>query len=218
MTDREQLESLVRDVETLKTSLKRNQSLIRDMMTGRYLGFLSFLMGVAFTAVSLLCHWMGRDPSVSTPPLLLFITVLVAISVAGVIMKFAFIDRRSRELNAGIGVWEFVRLFYSSSMLHTTISSVALMTAGSVLAAISGHPWLAIPIIFGLASLPINGVADMTGIWEYGVAGYATLAGGVISFFFAESSPFLALAISSGATYFSFAACTAVAWKRRGRG
>jgi hypothetical protein len=221
MTDREQLERLVQDMETVKSSLRNNQGLIREMMIGGRLWFLSLIMGLATVGFALISHFLsaasGGFQAIPLPLRSGLIAFIALVCACGVLMKFAFIDRRSKEIGAGIGIWRFVRRFYSNSMLHTTIASLVLMAGGSVLAAIAGHPWLAVPIVACAAVLPINAVADVTGLGEYSATGYASLAGGAISYFLVDPAPFLALAVASGALYFSFAVCTLVAWKRRGR-
>jgi hypothetical protein len=210
MNDKEQLEILVREVQAMKSSIKRNQGLIREMLKGRGLGFLSLLTGVAFVGFALISHFLsaasGGFSGIPLPLRLGLFAYIALTCVLGIIMKFAVIGRRSREIGAGIGTWQFVRLFYSSSMFHTTISSLAIMIGGSVLASLAGHPWLAVPIVAGVTVMPINAVADVTGLPEYSVTGYASLAGAAVSYFFADTAPFIALAIASGALFFSFAA------------
>jgi len=221
MTDREQLERLVRDMETMKSSIKSHRGLVREMMIGGRLWFLSLVMGLATVGFALISHFLqaasGGFGAIPLPLRAGLIAFIALVCACGVLMKFAFIDRRSKEIEAGIGIREFVRRFYSTSMLHTTVASLALMAGGSALAAMAGHPWLAVPIVTCLAALPINAVADVTGLGEYSVTGYASLVGGAISYFLVEPAPFLALAVASGGVYFSFAICTLVAWKRRER-
>lgn len=219
MTDKEQLESLMKDIQTVKSSLRRNQGLIREMMIGSGLWLLSLVVGLATVGFALICHFMaaasGGFGAIPLPLRSGLIAFIALVCVCGVLMKFVAIDRRAKEIGAEIGTWQFIRRFYSNSMLHTTIASVILMAGGSVLAALAGHPWLAVPIVTCTAVLPINAVADVTGLGEYSATGYLSLAGGAISYFLVDTAPFLALAVASGAIYFGFAISTLIASRRR---
>jgi hypothetical protein len=220
MTDKEQLEALLNDMKALKSSVRRNQSTIRAIMTDGNMGILSLTLGLSTLAFCLACHFLSlRFGGFGAIPAWMRLSLLgfIALSfLAGLVLKFVFMDFGARKLRKGLGIIGLMKLFFSPSMIHSSLATILLMGGGSALAALSGQPWLALPIVFCLMVIPFNAIANLTGLGEYYACGYANLAAGFASFFLIGSAPFLAFALASCATFFSYSFCTVRALRRRG--
>jgi hypothetical protein len=220
VNDREQLEELVKDMTTLKASIKKNRAAVREMMIGRHFSILSFVLGLAVTGFSLTAHFLSASfGSFEAIPLSVRIVLFATIGAMGIAMivgKMVMLASRAREIESIATLKRFLALYYSNgSLLHSTLSVSILIVAGSVAAAASGHPWLCVPLITCLLCFPTNDIAAVSGLGEYYVLSYWCLASGLSSLFFVERFPFLALALTIGGASFVFAALALVAYRRR---
>jgi hypothetical protein len=220
MDDREKIEALISDMRTLKASIRKNHSAIREMMVGRQLGTISLIMGIALTGFSLTAHFLSlsfgsyRDIPGSIQTVLIA-TVLLLI-LTGAVLKFISMKARVREMSSVSSLGEFLALYYSSgSMVHNTIGAVVVILGGCVIAAVSGHPWLGISIVSCAMAFPMNDIAAASGLKEFYFLGYWGMATGLSAIFYVEAAPFLALAICMGGIFLAFAVLSFVSIGRK---
>jgi len=210
MSDKEQLDELVRDLKTLKSSIKKNRAVIYEMMIGKQFGILSLVMGIALTGFALTAHFLtlssGSWSAIPASVRIVMTAVIGLLVASGALFKFVGMSGRAKEIGGISSLREFVVIYYSSgTLLHNTIAACLIIIAGSVLAALSGHPWLILPLVSAAIVFPINDIAAASGLKEYNVLGYWCLASGVSSFLYVERLPFIALAVSGGGMFIAFA-------------
>jgi hypothetical protein len=208
--DKEQLDELVRDLKTLKSSIKKNRTVIYEMMIGKQLGILALVMGIALTGFALTAHFLtlafGSWSAIPASIRIVMAAVIALLAASGALFKFIGMSGRAKEMGSVSSLKEFIIIYYSSgTLLHNTIAACLIIVAGSVLAVLSGHPWLILPLISAAIVFPVNDIATASGLKEYNILGYWCLAAGVSSFLYVERLPFIALAISGGGMFIAFA-------------
>jgi len=61
VNEKEQLDDLIRDIKTLKSSIRKPRAVLSDMMIGKQFGFLSLIMGLVITGYALTAHFLTRS-------------------------------------------------------------------------------------------------------------------------------------------------------------
>lgn len=218
--DKQELESLLRDVESLRRAVRRNSPLLREVADTKSFGYLSLPFGVFLLVFSLGTHFLlkqyGSFPELPTGWKLLMWIVLGLFTLVAGVAKVVIVGGRARRLDSGAGFLSVVKVMYGGSWGHVNLPPMIATLGVSVWVVATGRPWLVMPMSAIFFSLVANGFGTLVGRPEYYVTGWYALLSGLVALFFVESAPWLWLAATYGGMFLVFGA-TAL-WTGRGEG
>lgn len=193
--DQKQLETLLADVEEIKKAIKRNNPLLRELVSGRFFPVMSLIFGfitiVFCTGTQLYVNKLGSFANVpfgwKTGG---WIAVCLYFAV-GWVWKWSYLVRQARKVEEGANFTTIVRVFFLGSGLHINTPAVLCMAMVPVFAILVGHPWYIIPGLAIFMIFPCNNLGLAIKRPEYLAAGWYSLITGMIALFFIESMPFV---------------------------
>ncbi len=215
--NKDEITQLVQDLKTIKTAVKRNRPLLRELSAAANFRPYFLFGGIVIVAVSLLFRYMtyrygsygGVPPGLKTA-LLILVGSIAAVST---LMKWRVARRVLARIDRRLTVGILYREFYSGWFYHLLLPQVLIAAAVVVYLALSGQG----PFIIGAAGLALGVIMNLFGVTfglsEYNVMGYWLLVTGALSFFLTAIPASVWSAICYGGACFTFVAVTD--WKER---
>lgn len=206
--DSQELDSLLRDIQELKRSVRRANPFLRDIFAIRAYAILSLPLGVLLLADCLAAHFLVKSAGSfdAVDPLwrTIILVVFIAIAALGSVVKWIVVGRRAAQVKEGANFWSVITAFYGGHWFNMSVPLFLCMGGTVLYAALGGHPWLASP----LAALWLGPFFCIISILlerkEYLPTGWYMAATGIAGLFLTETAPFLWLAIVWAGTFFIF--------------
>lgn len=218
--DKQDLETLIRDVESLRKAVRRNSPLLRAVADTRSFGYLSLPFGVFLVVFALGTHFLlQRHGSFAALPAgwkLLMWVVIGLFTLAAGVAKVVIVGRRARRLDSGAGFLSVVKVMYGGSWAHVNLTPMVAMLGVSAWVVTIGKPWLVMPMTGLFFGLVANGFGTLVGRPEYYATGWYALLSSLAALFFVESAPWLWLAATYGGMFLVFGAVAL--WTERSGG
>ncbi|MDA8424873.1 MAG: hypothetical protein M0Z80_01950 [Treponema sp.] len=193
--DRSELDELLREVEELKRAVRRNNPLLREVVSTRFYPAIGLAYGLLFillcAAAQILIARYGSAASVPQGWKIAAWGIFGVLLLGGGIVKWIFFSKRAKRLDAEANYLTVLRAVYGSSWVHLILPALICMIFAPVAAILSGHPWL---MVAGLAiawAFACNTLGLMVQRLEYLLTGWYALLSGLASLFFFETAPFL---------------------------
>jgi hypothetical protein len=206
--DQSEFETLLADVEELKKAVRRNNPFLREVVSSRFFAMISIPFGlflIAFCAGTQI--FIVRRGSFSAGPAewkIASTAVFGLFILVGALLKWIFLARQARRVEAGANFWTVIRSVYGGSWLNLNLPAILCMALVPVLAILAGHPWYIVPGIAIFSAFPCNGIGLIVQRPEYFAMGWYVLAAGLLSLFFMESMPFVWSAVIWGGGLLAF--------------
>jgi hypothetical protein len=208
MDDRE-IEEALRTLAELKSAVRRNQPMLRELASPRGFAPLALGFGILVIAFCLTAHFLiaayGSFESVPAEWRAALWGALGAMAAFGFVAKIVVVVRRSRKIDASMRALDLIGGWFAS-ILHIVLPMAIVWASSIALFTLIGHPWYiasAFAIVFGFV---INALAKEVGFSPYYFLGYWSLATGCASAFAIEAAPFLWVAAMYGGMFVAFAA------------
>jgi len=214
MHDRKQIARLMRDLDEIKAAVKRNNSLLRELVTSRFYWWLVVLFGFVIAAFSLALQYLvTRHGGYGAIPPSVRTVFWIAAAIAGVatyVFRVTGVLRTVRRLDPRLTIWS---LFWDHNLgeFFHVMGPLILIAAGVTVAlARLGQPFF-IVATWGLAFGVIwNLVGFAVHLVELYVMGYWYIAAAALSCFVPGVSASVWTAICVGGGSLAYVATTAV--------
>jgi len=220
--DDQKLEQIARDIEELKSAVRRNDPLMRAVLTTRGWGALGLGGGLGVTLFALPAHFLSRAygsfAAIPTPLKALVWAALGLAIVGGGAWKLALIARRASEVDSNSGLGELFDSFFGATSIHVTGAMLVAILVSIAWAVWAGRPWLALPATGVVMGVWMNAIGSQTRVPEYLVAGWWSLLSGSAGLFLVELSPFLWVLAIYGGMFYAFGVAAPIIARRRGGG
>jgi hypothetical protein len=206
----QELDKLLLDIKELKSSVRRANPLLREIMGLRAFALMSIPLGLVLLAASLLAHFLIRaNGSFEAVPSIWKIALgalFAGIAIVGWAWKWIAINRRARQVKDGANFFTVVEAVYGGSWFSISAPLVMSMLVVSLYFALSGHPWLIVSITAIFLGPYSNIMAKLLDKREYLFFGWYLILTGLPSLFFVETAPFVWLAVVWAGTLLVFGA------------
>jgi len=216
--DEERLARLAQDIDELKAAVKKNDPLMREILTEKGWVLLGLAGGLGVTLFAVPAHILSRiyGSFAAIPPLgrALVWGALVLAAVGGGIGKFLLINRRMGEIDKGSTMGELMDSFFGLSSIHVTGAMMVAIAASVAFAVFAGSPWHALPAIGIVVGMWMNAIGVQVRVPEYYVAGWWSVLAGAAGLFFVLKAPFLWVLAIPGGMFYAFAAAVALKPRR----
>jgi hypothetical protein len=221
--DEGKLERLERDIEELKRAVKRNDPLLREVLTTRGWALLGLGGGLGITLFALPAHLLtaayGSFAAIPTAWRMAIWAALILVIAGGGLWKFLLITRRSGEIDRESTLGEVMDSFFGAASIHVTGGMLVALGAAIGFSAWIGSPWYSVPASGVILGVWMNAIGAQTRAKEYLAAGWWSLLSGCAGLFFVEAAPFLWVLVIYGGMFYVFALVVALASRRAlGRG
>jgi len=222
--DEDRLERLARDIDELKAAVRKNDPLLREIMTRRGWIVLAFGGGLGVALFALPAHFLslvyGSFDAIPTAWRGAIWAALVLASIGGGTWKFLLISRRIGEVDKASSLRDVLDSFFGIGSIHVTGGMLTAIAAAIAFATWVGSPWHALPAVGVVLGIWMNSIGAQTRVSEYLVAGWWSIVTGCAGLFFVTKAPFLWVFVILGGMFFSFGAAIAFSSRRppaRGR-
>jgi len=217
MQDRKQIARLMRDLDEIKAAVKRNNPLLRELVTSRFYWWLIVLFGFVIAAFALGLAWLvGRYGTYGAIPASVrtaFWIVAAGAGVATYTFRVVGVVRTIRRIDPRLTIWS---LFWDHNLgeFFHIMGPVFLMAVGAtVFLARLGQPFFIVGA-WGLAlGVTWNLVGFAVHLVELYVMGYWYIAAGALSFFIPGVSAGVWTAVCVGGGSLAYVAAAAVVRK-----
>lgn len=194
MTEQE-IKALAASVEDLKRAVRKNDPLLRAMMS--YEGWMPFTF-VAGLGIGLFClpaqvlisayGSFEAVPAVYRTILWCVLALLFVLSATG---KFVLLARNASDVRTKAGIRVILAAFFTGGNFHVGMPYLLTLIVGSVFAISLGHPWYIISVIAIPTCFWSNFIASQVDSPVFKAAGWWCLITGLASLFFIEAAPFI---------------------------
>ncbi len=197
-----QVEKLLGDIATIKSVIKENQPIMRQLMLPIHFRVISYISGIGIIVISLAYYFLlnqyGSYPLIPEG-IRTFLLVVIGVLVLTVwILKGVLWVRSVHTVNKELSFGQMLKNLYSDQLLHTWIPTSVLMVFFVAYFNYKGTPQHIIPIVaFGVGFI-YNLIGGMTRIWQYLLTGYWLIITGVLSLVFSNMSSLIWLVLSLG--------------------
>lgn len=208
MTEQE-LKDLASTIGDLKKAVRKNDPLLRAMMSSQ--GWIPFTL-VAGLGIALFClpaqilvaayGGFSAIPEVYRTCLWAFLALIVVLASAG---KMALLSRKAARVEEEAGLGDILKVFFAGANFHIGVPYVLILAAGSAFAIHVGHPWYIAPVIAIPTCFWSNFMAGLVDSPIFKAAGWWCLLTGLASLFFIEAAPFIWLFVIFGGLCLVFA-------------
>jgi hypothetical protein len=222
--DEERLERLARDIDELKAAVKKNDPLLREILTQKGWILLALGGGLGVSLFALPAHFLsaayGGFDAIPAPARAALWAALALACVGGGTWKLLLISRRIVEVDRKSSLGDVMESFFGVGSIHVTAGMLVAITAAIAFSSWSGSPWHALPAIGIALGLWMNSVGAQTRVREYLAAGWWSIVSGCAGLFFVPKAPFLWIFIIFAGMFFAFGVSIALSPRRslsRGR-
>lgn len=203
-----ELDQLLADISTIKSVLKQNASVLRQMFLPRHFRFLSALGGIVIMADCYLYHRFntlygdfGHFPSVNQN--IFTAAIIISFILLGVV-KWAMWTRSIKQSGSNIDISRFFREFFSSQIIHLYLPLIVLITILSIYFSVRDQHYYIIPTIAIGTGLLYNAIGAATRIRQYLISGYWIIITGAMMLARPVSGP-VAISVTLGLSLLIFA-------------
>jgi hypothetical protein len=205
-----ELDKLLLDIKELKSSVRKANPFLREIMGLKDFAIMSVPLGLVLLVTCLVTHFLisakGSFEAVPSAWKIVSGALFAGIAIVGWSWKWIAINRRAGQVKEGANFFTVVEAIYGGSWFSISAPLVVSMLVVSLYFALSGHPWLIVSITAIFLGPYSNIVAKLMDRREYLVFGWYLILTGLPSLFFIESAPFLWLAIVWAGTFLVFGA------------
>ncbi len=220
--DEQEIERLARDIEELKAAVKKNDPLLREVLTRKGWFLLGLVGGIGVALFALPAHFLtrayGSFEAVPDGWKAFIWAALVLAALGGGVGKLLLINRRVVEVDRGSNLADLMGSFFGAASIHVTGAMLIAILVAVAFAVASGSPWHALPAVAIVMGIWMNAVGSQNRIREYLVAGWWSLATGSVGIFLVSRAPFLWVFAIFGGMFLAFAASIALSGRGPGRG
>jgi len=217
--DSKDIERLARDIEELKLAVKKNDPLLREILTRKGWILLGLGGGLGVTLFAVPAHILSSAYGSfgAIPPLgrALLWAALVLASVGGGVWKLLLINRKVAEVDRDSGLGEIMDSFFGAASIHVTGGMLVAIAVAVAFSVASNRPWYAVPAIGMLLGIWMNAIGSQTRVAEYLVSGWWSILASAFGVFLVERAPFLWVLIIFGGMFYSFSAAIALSPRPR---
>jgi len=204
----EQLDRLLEDIETIKSVLRQNASVLRQVMLPRHFRFMSALGSVIILLNCYLYHsFSSRYGEFADFPVLqrrIFVAAIIVSWLLLFTVKWGMWSRSVRKSGSGISIGRAFGEFFASQIIHIYLPLIALCGVFSIYFINSGLHYYIIPAIAIAVGVIYNAVGAVTRIRQYLIAGYWLIGTGAVTLARFWSGP-VAISITLGGGLLLFA-------------
>ncbi len=208
MTETE-LRDLAASVEDLKRAVKKNNPLLRGMMTTRGWIPLTALAGIGVALFCLPAQVLvvayGSFAAIPAAYRAALWAVIVLVLVLSAVWKVVLLTRKASEMEKDAGLGSVLRALFSGENFHIGVPFILTMAGTSAFAILGGHPWFIVPSIAIPTCFWANFISTQIGQPIFKASGWWVLVTGLASLFFIEKAPFIWLFIVFGGVCLVFA-------------
>lgn len=187
MAEREEIAQLIRDLSEIRAAVRRNQSILREMVEGARFELYIVMMGIAVSAVALLFTAVTRSYGAfaeAPPGVRALLFGLVALTTIGFSFWKWRVMRSSVGSNDGeVGPWKAVASFYRGPFLPYLVPLLVLTGGVITYLALSGNGSFIVGTTAIASGLLLNDLSSRIRAREYYLFGFWLMAGGAVSFF-----------------------------------
>jgi hypothetical protein len=217
--DEEGLQRLARDIDELKLAVKRNDPLLREVLSTKGWALLGLGGGLGVTLFALPAHVLtvaygsfGAVPAAWRAAIWAALTLAL---VGGGVWKMVLISKRIGEIDAASTLGEIMDSFFGATSIHVTMGMIVGIAVACAFSIWVGSPWYSLPSSAVLVGVWMNSVGAQTRVKEYILAGWWAILSGSAALFFVEAAPFLAVFVIYGGMFYAFALAVLLASRRR---
>jgi len=206
--DSPDLETLLQDIQAMKSALHRHDRLIRQILLPKYFGLMSAYFGAAllliFGSFQVLISMYGSYAAI--PPMARYVlwALLIFAMISSSIIKLMSFSRASKELSGPNNIFALMREFFILPLRHVYIGSAIGSILVSVYLAMAGLALLIIPVVVLIIGIIWNQLGEFIKSRSYLIVGYWLILSGGLSFFFVQAYPYAVLALSPGLGFLMF--------------
>jgi hypothetical protein len=206
--ERHEIDKLLQDIQELKHSVRKANPFLRDIFGIRDYAIMSFPLGLVLLADCVAAHilslrwgsfWAAPQP---WPTIILGSFILFV--VVGSAAKWIAVIRKARQAKRDATFVTVLDAMFGGYWFNFSGPIGLCAIVCSVFVAWAGHPWLIISVLaifLGPFCVSISKLLDRE---EYGYTGWYLIVAGLASLFFAESAPYIWMAIVWAGTFFVF--------------
>jgi hypothetical protein len=199
--EKNELEILAANIEELRRAVRRNNPLMRQVVSSRLFAILALLLGAALTIFCLGTHFLvratGSFAQVPGAWKLAFWIYLGLFVVGGGLGKIVVMRKRAAAVQEGSSYFSVLKAAYGGPSFRIMVPALLCMAVSAAFAVWAGHPWYIVPATAVFYAFAAGGLGFVVDRPEYPVSSWFALATALPSLFFFERAPFL----WSGAIY-----------------
>ncbi len=197
-----QVEKLLGDIATIKSVIKENQPIVRQLLLPIHFRVISYISGIGIIVICLAYYFLiNQYGAYSLIPegIRTFLLVVIGALVLTVwILKGVLWVKSVHTVNKELSFGQMIKYLFSDQLLHTWIPTSVLMVFFVAFFYYKGNPHYIIPIVaFGVGFI-YNLIGGMTQAWQYLLTGYWLIITGVLSLVFCNMSSLIWLSLSLG--------------------
>jgi len=217
MQDRKQIARLMRDLDEIKAAVKRNNPLLRELVTSRFYWWLVTLFGFVIAAFALALHCLvARYGGYAAIPSSVKTPFWIAAAVAGIatyVFRVAGVIRTVRRIDPRLTIWSLFWDHNLGEFFHIMGPLILIAAGATVFLARIGQPFF----IVGVWGLALGVIWNLLGfavhLIELYVMGYWYIAAAALSFFIPGVSASVWTAVCVGGGSLAYVATTALVRK-----
>lgn len=219
MQDRKQIARLMRDLVEIKAAVKRNNPLLRELVTSRFYWWLVVLFGFVIAAFSLALQYLvvryGGYGAIPSSLRVWFWIVAALAGVATYTFRVVGVIRTIRRIDPRLTIWSLFWDHNLGEFFHIMGPLILIAAGATVFLARIGQPFFIIGA-WGLAlGVTWNLVGFAVHLVELYVMGYWYIAAAALSFFIPGVSAGVWTAACVGGGSLAYVATTALVRKMR---
>lgn len=198
------LEELSATLAELRTAVRKNDPLLREVASSSLYPALALVMGLLLFTIGLALHRSASENSEGRSLTALWVLAGFTV-VAGGAVKLAL----SRKLATAYDPKGFSRLIgvvYGGKIAASLLTITISLCIGIGFLIKSGIPAYIVPLSAAFVAIAAQGLDQLIDLAEYRIMGWSSLVLGAVSLFFVASAPWLWSAIVFGGVFGIFGA------------
>lgn len=201
-TSKEQVDKLLDDIAAIKSVIRENQPLIKQLLLPVHFRIISFISGFGISGIAMTYYFLlkqyGTYPAIPenlrTGLLIVIAVLLLTVWILKGVLWVKSVHSVNRELTFG----QMMKNLYSDQILHTWIPITLLIAFFCFYFIRTDTPEHIVPLLAFGVGIVYNIIGGMTRIRIYLFTGYWMIITGILTVLFTQLSVLIWLTVSMG--------------------